>query len=475
MIFASTHRRQEAQGTRVALVLALLLVLTLVVPSVGQTTNSTEATNTTTGILQFLDGSLLHGKLLSVDPSKGLAWAHPDAKNPIQFRETNIEAIRFEKSKPIVPSSTPTCWFRFVNGDEVFGDLVGLDEHDLRLRTWLGDDLKSPRRSLRSIYFLPKDFSLFYEGPNGLDDWTLGKGPRVWQYKDGALVADGVGMIGRDFKLSGSATIEFDLAWSGPFSLIMPFYTRALDRFDYSASSYMFYIRPGNILLQRVQGGSGSMTLGQADVPEMLKKNFVHLEIQANKEEASITVLADGKVVHRWSDSNGFVGEGTGLVFYAQLNGPTIRISNIKVSQGDGGLTRPGDKSTSSQDFVLLVNRDKMSGTLQKVEEGKLTFVTPQTSVQLPLQRVSRIFFSEEKPLPAAPRPWQVQAHFSGGGSVTFQLERWTHDEVAGQSQNFGPIHFNPDHIRHLQFNLDRAVAAALHHENEESFDTFPE
>src|SRR5690242_20573964 len=46
-------------------------------------------------LLEFLDGSSLHGRLRSIDSSKGLKWEHPDARQPIDFKSENIAAIRF--------------------------------------------------------------------------------------------------------------------------------------------------------------------------------------------------------------------------------------------------------------------------------------------------------------------------------------------------------------------------------------------
>src|SRR5687768_13802753 len=73
----------------------------------GNLTNTAKAmlTNSAPGavqgsdLLQFVDGSSLHGQLRSMKTTRGVGWAHPDARGLIEFQPTNIAWIRFEKPK----------------------------------------------------------------------------------------------------------------------------------------------------------------------------------------------------------------------------------------------------------------------------------------------------------------------------------------------------------------------------------------
>jgi hypothetical protein len=57
----------------------------------------------------------------------------------------------------------------------------------------------------------------------------------------------------------------------------------------------------------------------------------------------------------------------------------------------------------------------------------------------------------------AEPRgPWEVRAVFPGGGSVSFQLERWDDKSITGHSALFGSLAFQPGSIREMVFNLDK-------------------
>jgi hypothetical protein len=421
-------------------------------------TNTPPPRAVSTDLLQFLDGSFVHGRLQSALANKGLAWEHPDARGLIELRPTNIAWIRFEKAKPVAAPSQPGCRFRFSNGDEVFGNVTSIDDDALNLETWFGGRLQAPRRALQQIVFLSKGFSISYEGPTGEEGWVHGKTPHTWQYRDGALIANGAGTLGRDFKLTGSSSLSFDLAWNGHFSLILALYTPVLDRFDYSSSSYMFYLSPGYVTLQRVQGGSGAMNLGQAQIEEMGRKTRLRMEIRANKEDGTLGLLVDDRLVQRWKDSAGFVGQGSGVVFFAQLDGPSIKISNIKVAQWEGQYgMETMTNAPLKDDLVFLVNKDRVTGKVQGLKNGTLSMLVGQASLDIPLSRVSQISLAatNSKPLPRA--PWEVRAYFAGGGSVAFDLAKWTASQVSGQSANFGPVGFDSQFIRQLQFNLDRS------------------
>jgi hypothetical protein len=412
-------------------------------------------------LLQFLDGGSLHGRLEAMDTEQGVQWQHPAAKRVIKFKPANIAWIKFENAQRVASQTGAICWFQFNNGDEVFGHLKSLDTEKLKLETWFGGNLEAPRQALQSITFFSKGFAILYEGPTGVDGWKLDKGPKGWQYRDGAFVANGVGIMGRDVKLSGSSSVEFDLGWSGHFSLSFILYAESIDRFDYSTSCYMFHLAPGYMNLQRVQSGAGVLSLGpQVHIPDMMKKNKARLEIRVNKEEATIIVLVDGALVSRWKDPGGFAAKGSGIVFSSQMEGSPIKISNIKVSEWDGAFEpRNMTNAPTKDDLVFLANRDKVTGALQGIRDGKVTFTIPQTTLDIPMQRVTQIFFGQQETNAPVQQPWEIRVNVAGGGTVAFQLEKWGGEQVSGKSANFGQMALNPQSIRQIQFNAGRSPA----------------
>jgi hypothetical protein len=414
-----------------------------------------------TDLLQFLDGASLHGQLRSMDKEQGVQWQHPAAKKPIKFKPANLAWIKFENAEQVASAVKPTCWFQFSNGDEMFGGLKSLDEDKLELETWFGGNLQAPRQKLQSVTFFAKGFAILYDGPKGVDGWKFQPDAKGWQYRDGTFVASGVGTLGRNLNLAGSSTVEFDLTWTGHFNLSFILYTEVFDRFDYSISSYMFHLAPGYLTLQRVQAGAGVMSLGpQAQIPSMQRKNHARVEIRVNKEEAMIGVWVDGELIYRWKDPSGFVAKGSGIVFSSQMDGSSVKLSNIKASEWDGTLEpRATTNAPVTGDLVYLANRDKVNGNLKSIRDGKVTFAIPETSLEIPLERVTQIVLNQPNPKARAIEPWEIRVDVSGGGTVAFQLDTWGENRVSGTSANFGNLAVHPQSIRQIQFNAGRPKA----------------
>lgn len=426
-----------------------------------------------TGLLQFLDGSLLHGALTSVESERGIRWEHPEAKQPIDFRPANLSSIHFDKVLSDMTRSPYKCRFRFKNGDELFGNLLSLDGESVELESWLGARLKTPRAAVDSISFLSKGYTVLYEGPSSLEGWQQGSGQKPWQYRDGELVAAGVGLLGRDMKLTGSCGVEMDLAWNGNFSLVLILYTDTLNRFDYGVNTYMFYLGPGYISAQKVQANTGISQLGpQAQIPGAVKKSKMHLELRANKEEATFTVLVDGNVIQTWRDPGGFNASGKGIVFFSQMDGPSIRLSNLRVSEWDGKLDLlPSPEERTTDDQLRLINRDRVTGDLAVLKNGRFAVKVGDTPLEIPMERVTQLHFGGTNRLAAARTPWEVRTFLAGGGNISFNLEKWNEREVSGRSVNFGPLTFNSRSVRQVHFNLDRQADATGEAQQEDDWD----
>ena len=87
---------------------------------------------------------------------------------------------------------------------------------------------------------------------------------------------------------------------------------------------------------------------------------------------------------------------------------------------------------------------------------GKVSLALDATNLEVPLERVTQINLPGPGAAPEPPTPWQVRAHFPGGGSLSFQLARWDKQGIYGKSAIFGPVAFQPGSIRQVEFNLSR-------------------
>ena len=179
------------------------ILLSLVLPVVAFC--QTDEPRPRRGVLQLLDGSNLHGGLREITGTQGMTWEHPAALDPLRLLLTNVAAVRFERAEAPPHSFKAGARFHFKNGDELLGNILEIKDQKLRLQTWFGENLNAELNTLDAITFSAKGYNLLYEGPAGIDGWRIGRNAKSWEYKDGAFVANGADLLGRDFGLSGSA------------------------------------------------------------------------------------------------------------------------------------------------------------------------------------------------------------------------------------------------------------------------------
>lgn len=442
---------------RLAAALALVLGSALP-PPLAQRSEPEAARSVSGGLLEFTDGSILHGRMASIDPATGLQWRHDASAQPLRLGPKHLSNIQFNTATAPLPEFLPTARFYFRNGDEILGNLDSMTTSDASITSWFGGSLQCRRSSLGAVLLSNKGYRLLYEGPGNTEGWRTGRNPKSWQLKDLGFEAQAADLLGRDFGLKGSSVIEFDLAWAGTFSMSITLYAQVIDRFDYSTSAYVMYLGSAAISLQRVQAGAGASLLGQVQLPDFIRNRRARIEIRCNREEGTITLVIDGAVVQRWRDNAGWVANGPGLVFFSQVEPRGLRISNIRVAEWDGRFDAEMLSTAPKElDVLLLANRDKVFGRIEKIEEGKIHIESRQTKLTVPMQRVNYIRFREDDPTPdPAKTPWLVRAAFPGGEGISFQLSKWEEGFVTGSSPLFGEVSFKAGLVRSLRFNLDQ-------------------
>ncbi len=414
------------------------------------------------GEIQLVDGSVLRGGLSAASIKDGLAWTHSASSEPLRFKPEAVGLLRFSQASRQPTNFNPGTRIRFRNGDEILGNLKSLEDGKVAIETWFGGILTAAETGVEAIGFSTRGFRVLYEGPTSMEGWKTGKNPRPWRYQDGSLIARGPDGLGRDFGIKGSSTLSFSIAWDAPFSLSITLYAQQMDRFDYNNGGYIAYIRQGAISLQKNTPVQGAVMLGSAPIPAMMKKSRMQLEFRCNVEEATVSVYADGAFLARWKDPTGFAAKGTGFVFYSQTDGAEIKLSDIRVTEIDGRYEpEPMPADGNGEDIIFLANQDRVRGKVEGLSGGKFSIKTKVAQLSIPLERVVQVVLGG-KSTNAAPATssWSVRAAFGGGESVALNIENWSDRTVSGTSPIFGPINFQSDSIRLLQFRNGKADSA---------------
>lgn len=408
--------------------------------------------------VRLFDGSALHGQMGSLDPVNGLVWQHENALEALRFGFGSLGSIRFNPTQTWDGGRQAQCRFRFTNGDEVYGKILAMDEESIDMETWFGGELQADRRDVQSIAFLQNGYRVLYEGPNSMDEWVKGKNPNGWTYQDGVLSVTDRGVIGRNMGIDDSASLGFDLSWEGTFQLTVTMHAETLDRYDYSKGAYVFFLSPQFVSFQRIQPGAGVMTLGQVRLTNLVNRTKARFNLRTHKEKATFALLADDEVVGTWRDSRGFVAKGQGVSFSSQVSRSTFSLSRMLVTEWDGLFESDFEVSEESEsDGLLLINRDQPMGSVRDIQDGKLNFnLRNRFDVKIPLTRIKQIQLHQSEGRDEQFADDEVRVQISGGGSLSFALEKWTDSLISGVSRTFGPVTFNPQSIRQVELNLER-------------------
>jgi len=89
------------------------------------------------------------------------------------------------------------------------------------------------------------------------------------------------------------------------------------------------------------------------------------------------------------------------------------------------------------------------------MRDGKLSIEAAGTTLDVPITRVKQVELASAKNTVPPITTNTVRAYFnSGAASLTFDLRKWTSDEVKAESPNFGSATFKSNAFSRLLFDL---------------------
>ncbi len=418
--------------------------------------------------LFFRDGDVLRGKLLEILPGNIIRWQHPDASGPADFKLESVTQIDFSPPPPASARADDDCKLWLANGDALEGNLVSFDSDTLVLDTWYAGTLKIPRRTLQTLAFHPRSRVVF-DGLTGLGGWTQGNSVKAfvgeagqWSYRNGAFYSDKAASIARDVKLPDCAQIQFDLAWKGPFNLAVALYTDSLqpilltdkDNGPDFGGFYSLRLNSFSVSLASVRKKYPVRQLGDSlNVPSLALKDRAHFDLRLSKPERRVALFLDGALVGKWTDPDGFAGEGAGVRFVNNQVGGALKLSRFRVSQWNGVLDDPSaGASDPSRDAILLESGAKVGGAVLSIGAGRISLLAAGGATNLPLASAAAIEFARSRGGAPPASAVNTRATFARGGAVAFDLLSWRPDGIAALSPDFGRVTLDPAAFVRLQF-----------------------
>ena len=452
------------------------------VPALGNASANVEA-------VYMLNGDVISGKFLKYDPKLGLVWEAKNIKPALEINPSGIDRITF-----IGTGNIPSGRSRVIlaNGNALLGQLDLADAQRVVMSHTPAGQIEFKRAQLKAI--IPATTAagkIVFSGPSSEEDWVFGssknaaaggfgnllfgggappiaakKNSGKFTFKAGAITSNGTGATaGRKVEFPDKALVEFDLDWSttgrnsGYFSLNVNLFTDNL-KSPSNGSSYALKLSQTGANLARQSKENGdfmSERLGpNARVNLTGIGSRARFSLRTNKKARSFFLSINGVQIANWKDKEAFAGKGNGLLFTSRASSP-LKISNIRISQWDGSKPIATTDTTISpkQDTIRLVNEDTVTGTITRIEDGKVKIKSSFGEVDIPWANSSLIQFSKSSQETGDKKPGKgmVRATLKDGGILDFKLISWVEDKLEVESPIFGKATLNGTMVNSLSFN----------------------
>jgi hypothetical protein len=428
------------------------------------------------------DGSRIRGSLLGIGTDR-VEFGADFLAAPVPLRLDQI----LDLTLPIHPGQADGDHIATVtlsNGDVLRGELNGVDEAEIRLKTWYAGDMVFNRKMVDTLEIQDRP-EVFYTGPSSLDGWVLHE-EDAWSYENGSLRSNSGGSIARDVKLPEKSRIAFDLAWRSNPNLRVLFYSDDVDEVSpsncYELSCQGRHVQMQKRWLKDDRGGTSSMG-DYANVPEFQNKEKCRIELLIDRKTGVVRMLVNDRIVGRdWRDDSPELGKLGGGIHFRSLDSSPLGISRIEVTSWDGmleGTPAPQDEGFMDEEDtpapppdaepdptrIRLRNNDQIAGEMVAIEDGKVKLKTTFGDVTLPVSRLrtfalrtkeARDLANWEMGLYEIPKRYNgdVRGWFPDGGSVTFRLTKVEDGKLTGTSQTFGSAVFDQKAFSRIEFNI---------------------
>ena len=428
------------------------------------------------------DGSRIRGSLLGIGTDR-IEFGADFLAAPVPLRLDRI----LDLTLPVHPAQADGDHIATVtlsNGDVLRGQLNGVNESEIRLKTWYAGEMVFNRKMVDTLEIEDRP-EIFYTGPSGLDGWVQKDG-EAWTYENGSLRAASSGSIARDVKLPVRSRIAFDLAWRSNPNLRILLYSDSVEA-DTPSNCYELSCQGRHVQFQKrwsKDGRGGTMSLGDyASVPEFQSKEKCRIELLVDRKTGVIRMLVNDRIVGRdWKDDSPELGAMGGGIHFKSLDSSPLALSRIEVTSWDGileGTPQPLDEGFMDEEElpapppdaepdptrIRLRNNDQIAGEMVAIEDGKVKIKTSFGDVTLPVSRL-RTFALRTKEA-RDPANWEmglyevpkryngdVRGWFPDGTSVTFRLTKVEDGKLTGTAQPFGTAVFDQKAFSRIEFNI---------------------
>jgi len=365
------------------------------------------------------------------------------------------------------------------NGDILRGELIGVSDTEISLKTWYAGEMKFRRQMVDTLDIQDRP-DVLYAGPTGLDGWTVDD-KDTWVYEEGILRSQHQGTISRKLDLPAKARFSFDVAWRSTPRFRFIFFSDDVESQEPDNCYILSSTNGRYVQLNKRTSRNNSVPVGNlAPLPEFLSKEKIRLELLVDRKTGLIRLLVNGRIVVDWTDPEPQAGRMGGGIHFNSLDSSPLRYSRMEITSWDGVLEgkaadqdegfmeeddapEPKDEPEPDPTRVRLRNNDHVAGEMLGIENGKVKLNTTYGELNLPVARLRSFALRSKKEkedytlgLYEKPRRYNgdVRAWFTDGTHVTFRLESADAGRLKGYAQPFGKVDFDAKAFSRVEFNI---------------------
>jgi len=165
------------------------------------------------GVLRLANGDYVSGALTDSSQEEVIRWQSPLFNKPLSFPLGRVNKVDFPGALERPRANGEYC-LEMAGGDQLFGDLIEMNEDRLVLDVERFGKLTIDRKHVRRMLSWGEGAEIIYQGPGGLGGWDHSTGKAGWTDEGGQLVtSDADAFLHGDVDLPPQAGIEVEISW----------------------------------------------------------------------------------------------------------------------------------------------------------------------------------------------------------------------------------------------------------------------
>jgi hypothetical protein len=400
--------------------------------------------------IRFYDGDVLTGTVVSLVPGDGLRFRSPEAADELRLSLENLGSIQFipaEKNDLDDPHR-----LILVNGNVLSGRILNLSDAEFTLETTAAGIISVKREMVASVTTKKDRKTVVYAGPNSLDEWEVHSGD--WAFDDGVLsVTHGGSQICRTFTLPEKIRIEFEMTWQQNLNTTISVLS---DRADATQAPKTVAMQMNNYKWNF--SSHGNQTGGQdlsVQVYNLMLNVPVKCTFLIDRKKRNMIVFINGTLVQSWKYDVAFDDPKSNISIMVQSNGFALRDFRVEEWDGKTGLEDKVGIGKTETATVVLENKNRISGTIQSMNDAQIKLQTEFTIMEIPMEKVQAVQLKTEGRAQAEDISGTSVLKLVNGDTLNLKVKWLDADGLVGESEAFGEIRFSPGSLSRLVLDED--------------------